>query len=165
MPKTDFIEMQEEYLDNVLEIYTHYVLNTSATFHSRALDCSAMREIVFFDSEKYKTYVICQGDVICGYVLIGPHKKREAYDKTAEVTIYLKPDYTGQGIGSLALGHMEQYAKQQGLHVLVGTICGENQQSIALVEKNGYCKCAHYKEVGEKFGQRLDVVAYQKIIS
>ena len=54
MPKTDFIEMQEEYLDNVLEIYTHYVLNTSATFHSRALDCSAMREIVFFDSEKYK---------------------------------------------------------------------------------------------------------------
>ena len=103
MPKIDFIEMQEKYLDNVREIYTHYVLHTSATFHSRALDCSAMREIVFFDCEKYKTYVICQGDVICGYVLIAPHKKREAYDKTAEVTIYLKPGYTGRGIGSLAL--------------------------------------------------------------
>jgi phosphinothricin acetyltransferase len=25
-------------------------------------------------------------------------------------------------------------------------------------------KCAHYKEIGKKFGQLLDVVAYQKIM-
>jgi L-amino acid N-acyltransferase YncA len=50
------------------------------------------------------------------------------------------------------------------MHVLMATICGENDKSIRLFEKNGYFKCAHYKEVEEKFGELLDVVAYQKIL-
>ncbi len=48
--------------------------------------------------------------------------------------------------------------------MLVATICGENAASIGVFAKNGYEKCAHYKEVGQKFGQLLDVVAYQKIL-
>jgi L-amino acid N-acyltransferase YncA len=165
MGEYDFYEMKEEYLDKVLQIYTHYVLNTTATFHSQPLTREGMREIVFFDSEKYKTFVIFAEDEICGYVLITQHKKREAYDGTAEVTVYLSPLFIGKGIGSMALRHVEDYAKQQKLHVLVATVCGENQASIKLFLKNDYVKCAHYKEVGQKFGQQLDIVAYQKIIT
>lgn len=160
-----FCEMKEEYLDKVLQIYLYYVLNTTATFHSRLLTREEMKEIVFFNGERYKTFVICLEDDICGYVLISQHKKREAYDSTAEITIYLKPDFVGKGIGSMAVQYIEEYAKKQKLHVLVATICGENEASIQLFEKNGYVKCAHYKEVGQKFGQLLDIVAYQKIIS
>lgn len=65
----------------------------------------------------------------------------------------------------MAVKYIEGFAKNKNIHVLVATICGENSGSINLFEKNGYTKCAHYKEVGEKFGQFLDVVAYQKIIS
>lgn len=157
--------MNEQYLDDVLQIYTHYVLNTTATFHAHSLTRAEMRDIVFFDKAKYKTYVICEEKEVCGYVLISQHKKREAYDGTAEVTIYLKPAFTGKGIGTIAIKHIEKYAKSQNLHVLVATICGENQKSIDLFTNNGYIKCAHYREVGQKFGQLLDVVAYQKIIS
>ncbi len=165
MEKYYLHEMHEKYLDEVLQIYTHYVLHTTATFHARPLTRQEMRELVFFDSDKYKTFVICEDAEVSGYVLITQHKKREAYDGTAEVTVYLKPMCTGQGLGSMAIKFIEEYAKKQGLHVLVSTICGENEASIRLFEKNGYNKCAHYKEVGEKFGQLLDVVAYQKIIS
>lgn len=160
-----FHEMSEEYLDQVLEIYTYYVLNTTATFHDRPLSREDMRGIVFFQNEKYKTFVLCDEAEVCGYVLITQHKNREAYDKTAEVTIYLKPDQTGKGLGSRAIKHIEEYAMRQNLHVLVATICGQNEASIRLFERNGYWQCAHYKEVGEKFGQRLDIVSYQKIIS
>ncbi|MBP2652157.1 MAG: bar 1 [Firmicutes bacterium] len=160
-----FEEMNEAYLDEVLQIYTHYVLTSTATFHSQPLTKEDMRKIVFFDNPKYKTYVIRQEHTICGYVLITQHKKREAYDTTAEVTIYLKSDFVKLGIGSLALGHIEAYAKTQGIHALVATICWSNTGSIRLVEKHGYSKCAHYKEVGKKFGKYLDLVAYQKIIS
>jgi len=76
----------------------------------------------------------------------------------------LKPDYIGQGIGTKGLKHIEEYARANKLHVLIATICGQNEGSISLFEKQGYFKCAHYKEVGTKFGQLLDVVAYQKII-
>lgn len=160
-----FEKMNEHHLQAVQQIYSHYVQNTTATFHTQLPTPDQMRKIVFSDNEKYKTFVILAADEVCGYVLTARHKNREAYDKTAEVSIYLHPAFTGKGIGSLALIHIEAFARQQKLHVLVATICGENQPSIRLFARNGYEKCAHYKQVGEKFGQLLDIVAYQKILA
>ncbi|HWR06274.1 GNAT family N-acetyltransferase [Sporomusa sp.] len=160
-----FDEIKEEHLTAVWEIYTHYVLNTNATFHAHALARDEMRELLFFDNPKYKTFIIRSGETISGYVILTQHKKREAYDETAEVTVYLRPDYIGRGIGSQAVKFIEKIAKQQNIHVLIATICGENFKSINLFERNDFAKCAHYKEVGKKFGQLLDVVAYQKIIT
>ncbi len=159
-----FREMEERHLDAVLQIYSHYVLNTTATFHARQPTRDEMRPLVFFARERHRTFVILAGDEVCGYVLVAPHKPREAYDGTAEVSVYLRPAYVGKGLGSLALRHIEVFAGQQGLHVLVATITGENEKSISLFTRNGYEKCAHYREVGQKFGRRLDVVAYQKIL-
>jgi len=160
-----FEEMKEEYLSEVLPIYSYYVLNTTASFHVRIPTIEQMRQMVFFNNVKYKTFVILDNKQICGYVLITKHKDREAYDATAEVTTYLKPESIGKGLGSIALSFIEGYAKQQGIHVLLAIISGQNEASIRLCAKNGYTKCAHYKEVGQKFGQLLDIVAYQKIIS
>ena len=160
-----FCDMTEEFVAEILSIYNYYVINTTATFHARPLTLDEMREIVLFQNKKYRSFIICKDDEICGYVLITQHKKREAYDGTAEVAVYLNPAHVGKGIGSMAIKHIEEFAKQQGLHVLIATICGQNEGSIRLFEKNGYFQCAHYKEVGEKFGEMLDVVAYQKIVS
>lgn len=165
MDRYCFTEMTEDYLNDVLRIYTYYVLHTTATFHTKPLTRDEMKEIVFFATPVYKTFVIVAEQRVCGYVLLTRHKPREAYDETAEVTIYLDPACKSKGIGSLALSHIENYAKDQQLHVLLAIICGQNEASIRLFEKNGYTKCAHYQEVGKKFGQRLDIVGYQKIIS
>jgi Sortase and related acyltransferases len=159
-----FVKMSEEYLPEVLAIYNYYVKNDTATFHIDLLNLEEMRPIVFFDNPKYQTFLIFKGDDLCGYVLLTQYKKREAYDGTAEVTIYLKPECTGCGIGSEALQHIENFARQANFHSLISIICGENNSSIRLFEKNGYQKCAHFKEVGQKFGRWLDVVDYQKMI-
>lgn len=164
MNRIHFEELTAEQLPEAAAIYNHYVLNTTATFHAHRISTDEMSGILFFDNPKYRTYAVMEGDCFRGYVLLTQHKKREAYDGTAEVTIYLDPDSVGKGLGSLAVQHIETVAKTSGIHVLVATICGENEQSIRLFERNGFVKCAHYKEVGEKFGQLLDVVAYQKII-
>lgn len=157
-------ELKDGQLKEIMEIYNHYVMNTTATFHAKQLNLEEMKEHVFFDNPKYKTFVIFDNDNLCGFVVLTHHKKREAYDGTAEVSIYLKPNFIGRGLGSFAVRHIEDVAKRSGIHVLIATICGENNKSIKLFENNGYTKCAHYKEVGKKFGQLLDVVAYQKII-
>jgi len=164
-PDIVFEEMKEEYLDEVLQMYSYYILNSTATFHIQVPNRSQMREMVFFDNEKYKTFVILDNQQICGYVFITQYKNREAYDTTAEVSVYLKTELVRKGIGSIAMNYIENYAKQHGIHVLLATICGQNEASIRLCAKNGYNKCAHLKEVGLKFGQLLDIVVYQKIIS
>lgn len=159
-----FKEVTEEYISDLLNIYNYYVLNTTATFHSKLLSEEAMKKLIFFDDPKYKTFLIIKDETLCGYVLLTQHKSREAYDGTGEVTVYLKPDNVGTGVGSLAVKYIEEFAWDKGFHVLIATICGENQKSIKLFERNGYEKCAHYKQVGSKFNQWLDVVAYQKIL-
>ena len=159
-----FEEIDEKYLNTVLEIYNYYIQNSTATFHLKSLDIEEMKSLVFFENPRYKAFVILEGDNVCGYVYLGQHKKREAYDDTAEVTIYLAKNYLGQGIGKNALAFIEKFAQKNAYHVLIATICDENTQSINLFEHNGYVKCAHYREVGRKFGRWLGLVAYQKIL-
>jgi phosphinothricin acetyltransferase len=164
MTDTQFEELRPRHLQSVLDIYMYYVLNTTATFHARTLSLKDMQEMVLFGSSIYKSFVIMYEGELCGYVIMSPFKKREAYNGTAEVTVYLRHDRTGCGIGSRAVCFIEDYARTKVIHVLIAAICGDNTASIRLFERHGFEKCAHYREVGQKFGQLLDVVAYQKIL-
>lgn len=159
-----FIEMNENYLPQVLEIYNHYIQTSTATFHTQPLTLEEMRPIVFFEDPRFKAFVIFAAEQLCGYCILARFKTREAYQITAEATLYLKPEFTGKGIGSHALQFLEKLARQKGFHSLIGGICGENTASIKLFEKNGYHKCAHYREIGIKFGRFLDIVHYQKLL-
>lgn len=164
MNDVDFKDMSPEDLPIARNIYNYYVLNTTATFHTTPLTLDEMKRILFFDNPRFKSFVIFCDGTICGYAIAAQFKNRQAYDSTAEVTVYLKPEYTGKGIGKRAVQFIEDYTLTQGFHVLIALICGENTQSIGVFEKNGYEKCAQYKEVGKKFGRWLDLGAYQKII-
>jgi L-amino acid N-acyltransferase YncA len=148
----------------ILAIYNHYILNSTATFHSESLSREDLEEFLFVAHPKYPSFLIRDRGEIIGYCFVTRYKKRQAYDRSAELSIYLKPGFTGKGIGLAALDQLEAAAKSAGIHVLIGTICGENHASIRLMEKAGFSRCAHMKHIGEKFGKILDVVIYQKEI-
>jgi L-amino acid N-acyltransferase YncA len=160
----EFSPVTDTDVEAILAIYNYYILNSTATFHSGILSRNDLEEFLFVSHPKYPSYLIKNNDDIIGYCFLTQYKKRQAYDRSAEVSIYLKPEVTGKGVGLTALNHLETAAKKAGIHVLIGTICGENHASIRLMEKAGYSRCAHLKNIGEKFGKILDVVVYQKEI-
>jgi L-amino acid N-acyltransferase YncA len=160
-----FIEMREEHLPLVREIYDYYVQNTAATFHIGEVSIADLKEFIHIAHPRYKSYLITREGEIYGYAYLTHFKKREAYDRTAEVTVYLKPERTGKGVGRAALNYLENEAMHVGIKVLIATISGTNHQSMHVFENQGYICCGHYKEVGEKFGEILDVFTYQKILS
>lgn len=158
--------LTEAHLPAVLDIYNYYIQYTTATFHERPHTLEEMRQLVLFDNSRYQAFVFTgQDGLLCGYFILTQYKKREAYDRTAEATVYLKPGYGGKGLGTLALTHLEKLAKERGIAVLLGVICAENQASINLFARNGYEKCGHLRQVGIKFGRILDIVLYQKILA
>ena len=159
-----FKEIVEQDLPEVKKIYDWYIAHSTATFHTEPIGIDALREFIYIGHPWYKSYLIQVHDEIAGYCILTNYKKRQAYDRTAEVTIYLKPAFCGRGIGKIALKHLEENATKVGLKNLIGIIAGDNDGSIALFEKAGYTKCAHFKNVGEKFSKVLDVVAFQKEI-
>ena len=160
----DFSPVTKKDLAAIIDIYNHYILNSTATFHSEKLSKKDLEEFLYVSHPKYPSFLIKDSNEIIGYCFITQYKKRQAYNRSAELSIYLKPEFTGKGIGAVALSYLETAAKKAGIHVLVGTLCGENHASIRLLEKSGYSRCAHLKNIGEKFGKILDVVVYQKEI-
>jgi L-amino acid N-acyltransferase YncA len=160
------IDLKESDFKLVKEVYDYYILNSTATFHTDLISIEELKSVILIAHPKYKSFLINYEGKTCGYCYISQYKKRQAYDRTAEITIYLKPEYFGKGIGKETLRLLEIVTKNnKEISVLIGIITGENQASIGLFEKCGFEKCAHFKKVGEKFNRLLDVVAYQKIIN
>jgi L-amino acid N-acyltransferase YncA len=160
----EYKEITEEGLPGVKEIYDWYILNSTATFHTEPIKLEQLKEFIYFNHPLYKGYFIIYDGQVAGYCQLTNYKKRQAYDRTAEVTLYLKPDYCRKGIGTEVLRFLESEAVEKGIKNLMGIIAGDNEGSIALFKKAGYTQCAHFRRVGEKFGLVLDVVAFQKLL-
>jgi phosphinothricin acetyltransferase len=162
--KIEFDELTERDFEIIKEIYDYYIENSTATYYTEKISIAELKEFIPCGHEKYKSYLILADGECCGFCYLSQYKKRQAYDRTAEVSVYLKPEWTGKGIGKAALSQLEKVAHEKGISVLIGIISGDNEISIKLFEKYGYEKCGHFRQIGEKFGKVLDVVSYQKII-
>ena len=159
-----FTDITEADFELIKEIYDYYILNSTAIYYTDKIAIDELRTFIYIGHKKYKSFLIKNNNECCGFCYLSQYKKRQAYDRTAEISLYLKPKYTGQGIGNKAIKHLEKEAKKNGISVLIGIISGDNINSIKLFEKCGYEKCGHFRQIGEKFNKILDVVFYQKII-
>ena len=159
-----FREIMEKDLELVRDIFNYYIIHTTKNYRTVPLSIAGLKKIIHPGHPRYKSFLITESSDPCGFVYLSQFRKREAYDRTAEITVYLRPEFAGKGIGKYTLEYMEDIARDAGIKVLMGIISGENMQSIALFKKMGYWQCAHYRQVAEKFGRIMDVVVYQKII-
>lgn len=162
--KVEFIEMNERYAKDALALYNAYILTSTATFSIATLNRSEMDELLFTGLDRFSSFAVLGDGEFAGYVMLNRYKPREAYDQTAEVTVYLDEHFHGNGMGRQAIEFIEGFAKEHKFRALLGVICAENDASIKLFKKLGYFQCALFKEVGKKFGRNLDVVIYEKLI-
>jgi L-amino acid N-acyltransferase YncA len=136
-----FSPVMENDLGKIKEIYDYYILNTTATFHSEPVTIPELRDFLFIGDPKYPSFCIREDYTTVGYCFLTRYKNRQDYDRTAEFSIYVQPEYAGRGMGSIALKYLEEAAKNAGSRVIIGTLCGENLASIRLMEKCGYTRC------------------------
>jgi phosphinothricin acetyltransferase len=105
----------------------------------------------------------CNG-AFAGYTYATRWRERPAYRYTAESTIYLNPAFSGQGIGRHLYGTLLDELRMGKMHVVIGVITIPNPASVALHEKLGFKKVAHFSEVGYKFDRWLDVGYWQLML-
>src|SRR5215469_16101050 len=89
--------------------------------------------------------------VVSGYAHAKPWKPRSAYRFSVEITVYVNPQRVRRGIGSMLYGQLFRLLQARGVHAVIGGIALPNDPSVALHEKLGLRKVAHFKEVGFKF--------------
>jgi len=147
---------------SIASIYNHYVLNTVVTFEEEAVSATEMAErLAETATAGLPWLVIEQTGSVVGYAYASKWKGRCAYRFTVEATVYLAPDAGGQGHGTKLYEALFAELKKKSVLVVIGGIALPNQASIALHEKFGLQKVAHFKEVGFKFKKWVDVGYWQ----
>jgi phosphinothricin acetyltransferase len=161
-----FREANVEELRFVLDLYNFYILNTTAVSDYETITLEELQARLSYQTKQYKTFLVCHESEknVVGFCFLTQFRKKPAYDSTAEIGIYLKPEHTGKKLGQSMIRFLEEYAKQNRIEVIIASISGENSPSIRLFEKMGYEQCAHYKQVSRKFDRRIDLVCYEKIL-
>ena len=71
------------------------------------------------------------------------------------------PSVRRQGIGTALLQALLQRAQAAGKHVLIAGVDSAGAASLKFLERNGFERVGHLREVGYKFGQFLDLVLLQ----
>lgn len=160
----EYTEAREEDLTLMLEIYNYYIANTTALFDFDKITLEEFRNRVFINHKRYKTFLVHADKELAGFCFLTQFRKKAAYDKTVELGLYLKSQFTGKGLGCKIVRYMEDIAKMNQFDIIIASISGENTQSVKLFKKSGYEQCAHYKGIAVKFGKKVDIMDFQKAI-
>ncbi|MEO6116820.1 MAG: N-acetyltransferase family protein [Pseudolysinimonas sp.] len=150
---------------HMLEIYNHYVANSTVTFDEDALTLKEMRH-KFHDVERLGfpwLVAVSPTGMILGYAYVTPWKAKAAYRYTVEDSIYLSPAATGKGVGKALMARMLDDAKAAGIKEVIAVIADRGADaSIAMHENFGFKKIGEMGKVGFKFGRWLGTVLMQK---
>lgn len=152
-----------EDLETITEIYNEAILKTVATFDTQ-LKTLEEQKTWFMDHGPKNPILIAEKDKITvGWAALSEWSDRCAYSDTAELSLYVLEENQGRGIGRKLLEAIIQEGEKAGLHTVIARITEGNKASIHLHESLGFFHIGIMKEVGLKFGKRLDVYLMQKI--
>ena len=146
-------------------IYNHYILNTIVTFEEEAVPAAGMsRRSADTLAAGLPWMVWDEVGKVLGYAYASKWKSRCSYRFSVESTVYLAQIATGRGIGTKLYADLIARLKQDDYHGIIGGVALPNDASVALHEKLGFVKVAHFKEVGWKFDKWIDVAYWELIL-
>lgn len=155
----------------LLEIYAPYVRNTAITFEYEVPKPADFQKRIENTLKKYP-YIVAEADgEILGYAYTGAFKERAAYDWSAEVSIYVKEDKHGNGVGRKLYAALEEISRVQRILNLNACIaCSDMEDeyltndSVTFHSHMGYTMVGKFHQCGYKFGRWYDMVWMEKRI-
>jgi L-amino acid N-acyltransferase YncA len=157
--------VEESDTASIAAIYNHYVANTIVTFEEEPVSPADMSQRISAVSSASLPWLVAEeAGRIAGYAYASPWKSRPAYRFSVESTVYVDPNATGRGIGSALYEHLFVALRHRAIHAVIGGIALPNDSSVALHERFGMIKVAHFREVGFKFGRRIDVAYWERTL-
>jgi phosphinothricin acetyltransferase len=148
----------------IAAIYNHHVANTIVTFEEMPVDAATMRARIEEIERAHAWYVAEIDGQLAGYAYASAWRPRTAYRKSVETTVYVGESFVGLGLGSALYATLLPELAHRGFHSAMAGIALPNAGSIALHERVGFTKVAHFREVGWKLGRWIDVAYWQRML-
>lgn len=151
--------------EKLLDIYAPYVEKTIVSFECEVPGIEEFRERIASFSKDYP-YFVCELDgEIIGYAYAHRHMERAAYQWNAELSIYIKDEYTHMGIGKILCITLIELLKLQGVRNVYSCLAIPNEKSEQLQHSLGFEMIGVFRKTGYKLGAWRDMAWFGKNIA
>ena len=106
--------------------------------------------------------VALDGDIVAGWAALTPVSGRCVYAGVAEVSVYVDPNYQGQGVGKSLLQALIAESETNNIWTLQAGIFPENAASIRLHEAAGFRQVGIRQRIGKMGDRWRDTVLLEK---
>ena len=150
---------------DIAYIYNYYIATSHATFEVDPVDADEIKLRLERAQEQGYPFLVAEcNDEVVGYAYGHEYRVRPAYRQSIEVSVYVRPGQDGKQIGSALYEQLLADIKAAHFHAVIAGISLPNDASIALHEKYGFRKVAHFREVGRKFDRWIDVGYWELVL-
>ena len=146
----------------VAAIYGHHVLHGTASYDVEPPPAEYLREKIKTVLDAGWPFLIAErDDLVVGYAYVTQFRDREGYRFTAEDSIYVHPQWMGQGIGGELLDALIERSVAFGFRTLIAVIGGAEAGSVGVHASRGFREVGRLHAAGYKHGRWLDNVYMQ----
>ena len=154
-------------LPALTDLYNHYVKSSPATFDLEPASLASRRLWMtrYANAGPHRLFVAIDQGALAGYATSGKLREKPGYLTSVETTVYCAPDVGGRGVGTRLYAELFPMLRERGVHAVMGGIALPNDGSVALHEKFGMKKVAHFEQTGFKFDGWIDVGYWELLVT
>jgi L-amino acid N-acyltransferase YncA len=156
-------DAMEADLPAIVAIYNASIPGRNATADLIPVTVESRRSwFLSFNPQTRPLWVLCpteQPTQIAAWISLSSfYGGRPAYNATAEISIYIAPEYQGKGYGSLLVERLIQQAPQFGVTTFLAMYFDHNQASRRLFTRFGFQPMGHLPEIANLDGQKRGLI-------
>ncbi len=103
-------------------------------------------------------------NIVLGWASINVFNSRCCYSGVVDISIYIRRDMRGRGLGKKLLSYLIEIAKEQGFHKIVLSTFDFNKLGQRLYLSTGFRKVGTYINQGILDGKWIDVTIMEKLL-
>lgn len=148
---------------SIVSIFNRYVGKDMTTVRTTP-DCPGKRRRSLVRHAAYPQVVALRDDDVVGFCLGRPFSPRPKAPGIAELSIYVRDDLLGIGLGGMLLRVATREARAKGFHKLVAWITVGNRRSKRLFEAHGFRRIGVFRKYALARGVWVDKYCYEKLL-
>jgi len=156
----------------LVNIYAPYVETTAISFEYETPSVEEFARRIAEVLERFPYLAAVREGEIVGYAYAHPYGVRKAYSWAVELSVYIRRDCRGMGIGRMLYEAMEDILNAQNITNLYVLVAGVDEEDEYLTHDSqkfhlamGYEYVGKLHKAGYKFGHWYDMITMEKIIA
>ena len=148
----------------VVDLFNHYVAHSFAAFPEDPLPYPFFDRLLEAARDLPTVAAKAPDGRLLGFALLRPHAPWPTCSHVAEITYFVAPDATRQGIGSKMLAELEARGRDQGIRTILASIASLNAASLSFHRTHGFVEVGRFRNICIKRGTPFDAVWMQKTL-